>query len=76
MMSVWLISLLARESISSSITPRKLLTSGSLNEGHALLVRKIAVGLEQSRGPLIFALLKYDFLVLYPINPATLACVA
>jgi transposase len=35
--------------------------------------RKVAVCLEQSRGPLIFALLKYDFLVLYPINPATLA---
>jgi len=33
----------------------------------------IAVGLEQSRGPLIYALLKYDFLVLYPINPVTLA---
>jgi transposase len=35
--------------------------------------RKVAVCLEQSRGPLIFALLKYDFLVLYPINPATLS---
>jgi transposase len=35
--------------------------------------RPIAVCLEQSRGPLIYALLKYDFLVLYPINPATLA---
>jgi hypothetical protein len=33
----------------------------------------IAVGLEQSRGPLIFALLKYDFLILYPIHPSTLA---
>jgi transposase len=33
----------------------------------------VAVCLEQSRGPLIYALLKYDFLVLYPINPATLA---
>jgi transposase len=33
----------------------------------------MAVCLEQSRGPLIYALLKYDFLVLYPINPATLA---
>jgi len=33
----------------------------------------IAVCLEQSRGPLIYALLKYDFLVLSPINPATLA---
>ena len=35
--------------------------------------QKIAVCLEQSRGPLIYALLKYDFLVLYPINPKTLA---
>jgi transposase len=33
----------------------------------------LAVCLEQSRGPLIYALLKYDFLVLYPINPSTLA---
>jgi transposase len=33
----------------------------------------IAVCLEQSRGPLIYALLKYDFLVLYPVNPKTLA---
>jgi Transposase len=35
--------------------------------------QKLAVCLEQSRGPLIYALLKYDFLVLYPINPSTLA---
>ena len=35
--------------------------------------RHIAVCLEQSRGPLIYALLKYDFLVLYPVNPKTLA---
>jgi len=35
--------------------------------------QKIAVCLEQSRGPLIFALLKYDFLVLYPIHPKTLS---
>src|SRR6266567_7843346 len=35
--------------------------------------KPIAVCLEQSRGPLIYALLQYDFLVLYPINPATLA---
>src|SRR5260370_5063767 len=33
----------------------------------------IAVCLEQSRGPLLYALLQYDFFVLYPINPATLA---
>ena len=30
--------------------------------------RPLAVCLEQSRGPLIYALLKYDFLVLYPVN--------
>ena len=35
--------------------------------------RQVAVCLEQSRGPLIYALLKYDFLTLYPINPKTLA---
>jgi transposase len=35
--------------------------------------RPIAVCLEQSRGPLIYALLNYDFLVLYPIHPTTLA---
>jgi transposase len=33
----------------------------------------IAVCLEQSRGPLVSALLPYDFLVLSPSNPATLA---
>jgi transposase len=33
----------------------------------------IAVGLEQSRGPRIYALLKYDCFVLDPINPTTLA---
>ena len=31
----------------------------------------IAVCLEQSRGPLIFALMKYDLLTLYPVNPST-----
>jgi transposase len=35
--------------------------------------RKIAVCLEQSKGSLIYALLKYDQLVLYPINPRMLA---
>jgi transposase len=50
----------------------------SLNEW-ALALRtrfrggRIAVCLEQSRGPLIYALLKYDFLVLYPVNPKTLS---
>ena len=35
--------------------------------------RKIAVCLEQSKGSLIYALLKYDHVVLYPINPRMLA---
>jgi transposase len=35
--------------------------------------RPVAVCLEQSRGPLVYALLKYDFLTLYPVNPSTLA---
>lgn len=35
--------------------------------------QKIAIALEQKRGPLIYFLMKYDFLVLYPINPATVA---
>jgi len=34
---------------------------------------KVAVCLEQSKGSLIYALLKYDHLVLYPINPRMLA---
>jgi len=33
----------------------------------------IAVCLEQSRGALIYGLMEYPFLVLYPINPLTLA---
>jgi transposase len=35
--------------------------------------RPLAVCLEQSRGPLIYALLRYDFLVLFPVPPKTLA---
>lgn len=35
--------------------------------------QQIAVCLEQSRGPLIDALLKYDFLTLYRVNPSTLS---
>ena len=33
----------------------------------------IAVGIEQSRGPVIYALMKFDFLLLYPINPRALS---
>lgn len=35
--------------------------------------RPVAVCLEQSRGALIYALMKYDFLVLFPIAPVKLA---
>src|ERR1017187_3315403 len=33
----------------------------------------IAVALELTKGPIVYALQKYDFIVLFPINPATLA---
>jgi transposase len=33
----------------------------------------IAVCLELAKGPLVYALQKYDFLVLFPVHPATLA---
>src|SRR5262245_58537824 len=35
--------------------------------------RPVAVAVEQSRGALIHALLTYDFLVLYPLHPATVS---
>jgi transposase len=35
--------------------------------------RRVAVILEQSKGALIYALMKYDFLVLYPVNPKQVA---
>lgn len=35
--------------------------------------QRIAVALEQSRGALIYALMNYDCLVLYPVNPKALA---
>lgn len=53
-------------------------TPEALNEWALMLKSRfdgqpVAVCLEQSRGPLIFALLKYDFLVLYPLHPKTLS---
>jgi hypothetical protein len=35
--------------------------------------KAIAIALEQKRGPLIYALCKYEFLVLFPVNPQTLS---
>ena len=43
---------------------------------HAMFERfggPIAIALELSKGPLVYALQKYDFLVLFPINPVMLA---
>lgn len=34
---------------------------------------RLAVCIEQSRGPVIYALMKYDFVVVYPVNPRSLA---
>jgi len=34
--------------------------------------RKIAIGLEQSRGALIYMLMNFDFLTFFPINPKTM----
>jgi hypothetical protein len=33
----------------------------------------ITVAIELSKGPIVYALQKYDFFVIYPINPTTLA---
>ncbi len=35
--------------------------------------RKVGIAIETSRGGLIYALMAYDFLVIYPINPKALA---
>jgi transposase len=35
--------------------------------------KSVAIALEQSRGALIHALLSYDFIVIYPIHPTTVA---
>jgi transposase len=35
--------------------------------------RRIAIALELTKGPIVYAPRKYDFIVLFPINPATLS---
>ena len=45
--------------------------AGSLRQRFA--GRPVALCLEIAKGPLVYALQKYDFLVLYPVHPATLA---
>src|SRR5215472_5022199 len=34
---------------------------------------RVAIAVEQARGPLVYALMTYDFLLLYPVPPKTLA---
>jgi hypothetical protein len=38
--------------------------------------RPIAVCVELRKGPLVYALQQYDFLVLYPVNPTTCRSIA
>jgi transposase len=43
---------------------------------HSLYQRfggKIAIAVELSKGPIVYALQKYDFFVIHPVNPTTLA---
>jgi transposase len=35
--------------------------------------KPVAIALELAQGPIVYALRKYDFIVLFPLNPATLA---
>src|SRR6266487_6791541 len=62
-----------REKVPFWSTRPRPLHSGREGCKSALRERKIALCLEQSKGPLIYALLEYPFFVLYPINPATAA---
>ena len=60
-----------------TIQTKEQLVIGSRPEAMQLRLRyggnPIAVCLEQKRGPVIYALCKYEFLVLYPVNPQTVA---
>lgn len=40
---------------------------------HQRLGGPIAIALELAKGPIVYALQKYDFIVLFPVNPMTLA---
>jgi len=42
-------------------------------ELHEKFPGPIAVAIELSKGPIVYALQKYDFFVIFPINPSTLA---
>jgi hypothetical protein len=55
-----------------STRPKRCWTGSTLC-AHALAAGPVAVCLEQKHGPLIHALMAHEFLLLYPINPSTLA---
>ena len=61
-----------REQFTVKQTPESL-QAWAVNLQQRYPGQQFAVCTEQSRGPLIYALLQYDFLTIYPINPATLA---
>ncbi len=46
---------------------------GWANSVHQRFGGPIAVALELTKGPIVYALQKYDFFVLFPVNPSTLA---
>ena len=63
---------LARESGNIDHTPESV-EIWAAELGLRFAGRPIAVALEQSRGPLVFMLTKYEHLVIFPIHPSTLA---
>lgn len=52
-------------------------TVGDIHDWAQALYRRfggpIAIAIELTKGPLVYALQKYDFFVIYPVNPLTLA---
>src|ERR1700752_1557649 len=73
MISVWLMPPPAKKTKKVLPHPPQAIAEYFSNLRRQYPGQLIAVALEQSRGPLLFALLQYDFLVLYPLNPTTLA---
>jgi len=56
------------------VLPNKVSEIDAWSQGlHYRFKGKIAVGIELSKGPVVYALQKFDFFVIFPIHPATLA---
>ena len=62
----------AKADISAWSKPPKPFTNGSPNCGSDLTTARSPLGIETSRGPVISALMAYDFIVLFPVNPKAL----